>query len=84
MKINIFFFNEYVSEKYLYSLEDRKICIKYYNLRKNFFIVKVLSGYFQFGEMRMFFEYNVNCILQIWVVVDVFLLGERKDGLCKF
>lgn len=51
---------------------------------KNSSIVKVLSGHLQFGEVRMFLEHNVNCTLQTWAVVDVFPLGERKDGLCKF
>lgn len=46
--------------------------------------MKVLSGHLQFGEVRMFLEHNVNCTLQTWAVVDVFPLGERKDGLCKF
>lgn len=31
MKINIFFFSEYASEKYSYSSEDRKICSKHHN-----------------------------------------------------
>lgn len=71
-------------EKYSYSSEDRKICTKHHNSRKNSSIVKVLSGHLQFGEVRMFLEHNVNCTLQTWAVVDVFPLGERKDGLCKF
>lgn len=83
MKINIFFFSEYASEKYSYSSEDRKICTKHHNSRKNSSIVKVLSGH-QFGEVRMFLEHNVNCTLQTWAVVDVFPLGEREDGLWKF
>lgn len=41
MKINIFFFSEYASEKYSYSSEDRKICSKHHNSRKNSSIVKV-------------------------------------------
>lgn len=32
----------------------------------------------------MFLEHNVNCSLQTWVVVDVFPLGERKDGVYIF
>lgn len=32
----------------------------------------------------MFLEHDVNCSLQIWAVVDVFSLGEKKDGVYIF
>lgn len=33
-----------------------------------------------FGNICSFFEYNVNLIFKIWVVVDVYFWVEKRDG----
>lgn len=83
MKINIFFFNEYASEKYSYSSEDRKICTKS-QLKKKLLYCESVKWPPQFGEVRMFLKHIVNCSLQTWAVVGVSHWGKGTMDCANF
>lgn len=67
----------------LIQLRRSKDLFKTSQLKKKLINCESVQGH-QFGEVRMFLEHNVNCSLQTWAVVDVFPLGERKDGVYIF